>query len=529
MLVRPGLCPLCGPTAFVARGAWLRESYACRRCGSIPRMRALVAVLKRELPAWRTLQIHESSPDGPSSRYLAAAPGYVPSQWFPDVPSGTLVDGVLREDLQDLSLPDASVDLVVTQDVLEHVLDPDAAWREIARVLRPGGAHLWTVPIYAGRPTVRRVAVDGTLLMDADYHGNPLGGGSLVVHEWGVDVVERADAASGMRTTHFAKQSALRGVRGEMTDVLLSRKLLDPASSRGVPLRAGTGTREKDNQEWTLMKHDAEIVEKIIAEVPSDFHASGSLSQAVLRRIAELHRDTNAKVSAETGCGLTTLILSQLSDEHTSFTADFGDSLSKTRDHTYFNRQSTTFVVNSTQISLPTHEFKKELDFVIIDGPHAYPFPDLEYFYFYPQVRRGGVLVLDDIHIPTIGHMYDFMRDDEMWEHLGDVETTAFFRRTAAPTLDPHGDGWPQQRYNRRYFEYPSALDPHYGEGWYEADFGRIPDDVDSPRKFITTVQAAQQTQLAIEQLQAAKALADRRIAELQQEISDIRRTSGAH
>lgn len=187
-------------------------------------MRALVQVLKSELPGWRSMTIHESSPDGPSSVYLSQAPDYVPSQWFPDVTSGTLVDGVLREDLQDLSLADESVDLVVTQDVFEHVNDPDAAWREIARVLKPGGAHLWTVPIYRDRSTLRRVAVDGTLLMDADYHGNPLGGGSLVVHEWARDVVSRADTASGMRTEHFATQSWVRGIRGEMTDVLLSRK-----------------------------------------------------------------------------------------------------------------------------------------------------------------------------------------------------------------------------------------------------------------------------------------------------------------
>ena len=234
------------------------------------------------------------------------------------------------------------------------------------------------------------------------------------------------------------------------------------------------------------------VVDRIIKEVPRDFHISGSLSPNVLRRIAELHREVDAKVSAETGCGLTTLILSQLSQRHTSFTVDFGDSLPNTRNHSLFNAASTTFVVNPTQVSLPQWKFAEPLDFVILDGPHAYPFPDLEYFHVYPHVCAGGVLVIDDIHIPTIGHLYDFLRDDEMWEHVGDVETTAFFKRTRAPLLDPHGDGWPSQRYNRRYFAYPDALNHMYGEGWHAADFGRE-GGAGAPRMFVSTQSAREE------------------------------------
>ncbi len=199
---------------------------------------------------------------------------------------------------------------------------------------------------------------------------------------------------------------------------------------------------------------------------------SGSLSPQVLWRIFELHCQIGAKTSAETGCGLTTLVLSQLSERHLSFTVDFGDSLPNTRSHPLFRSETTTFIVNPTQVSLPGWKFAEPLDFVILDGPHAYPFPDLEYFHFYPQIREGGVLVIDDIHIPTIGHLHDFLRDDEMWEHLGDVDTTGFFQRTHVEMLSPHGDGWPQQRYNRRRFAYPDALNGMFGEGWYEADFG---------------------------------------------------------
>jgi SAM-dependent methyltransferase len=52
-----------------------------------------------------------------------------------------IVGDVLR-----LPVADASMDLVLCEHVLEHVLDPLAACREIERVLRPGGLALIKVP-----------------------------------------------------------------------------------------------------------------------------------------------------------------------------------------------------------------------------------------------------------------------------------------------------------------------------------------------------------------------------------------------
>ena len=49
-------------------------------------------------------------------------------------------------DVLSLPVPDASLDLVVVEHVLEHVVDPVAAGREIERVLRVGGIVLAKVP-----------------------------------------------------------------------------------------------------------------------------------------------------------------------------------------------------------------------------------------------------------------------------------------------------------------------------------------------------------------------------------------------
>ncbi len=56
---------------------------------------------------------------------------------FTDVPPGI---ETYNADLAKLPLPDACVDLIMSRSVFEHLADPDAVYREFARVLKPGGA-----------------------------------------------------------------------------------------------------------------------------------------------------------------------------------------------------------------------------------------------------------------------------------------------------------------------------------------------------------------------------------------------------
>lgn len=49
-------------------------------------------------------------------------------------------------DITDIPAPDASFDVVLCTEVLEHVPDPLAALRELARLVRPGGTAVLTAP-----------------------------------------------------------------------------------------------------------------------------------------------------------------------------------------------------------------------------------------------------------------------------------------------------------------------------------------------------------------------------------------------
>jgi SAM-dependent methyltransferase len=64
-----------------------------------------------------------------------------------EAPPTTLARAV-RADLLSLPFPDASFDVVVASEVLEHIPADEIAMTEIARVVRPGGRVAVTVPRY---------------------------------------------------------------------------------------------------------------------------------------------------------------------------------------------------------------------------------------------------------------------------------------------------------------------------------------------------------------------------------------------
>lgn len=226
-----GYCTVCDCQVwFRETGPWLRDQYLCSRCGSIPRNRAIIKVLNDHFPEWRDLLIHESSPGGPSSdKIRRECKHYIASQFFSEVPRGQYKDGQRSEDLEALTFPDESFDLVITQDVFEHVLRPARAFAEIGRTLRPGGAHVYTVPYYRGKKTVVRAEPNGvngiTHLVSPDYHGNPIdAAGSLVITEWGDELCDFVFRSSRMTTTIFNFYDPRLGLKGEFLDVLISRQ-----------------------------------------------------------------------------------------------------------------------------------------------------------------------------------------------------------------------------------------------------------------------------------------------------------------
>jgi hypothetical protein len=189
------------------------------------------------------------------------------------------------------------------------------------------------------------------------------------------------------------------------------------------------------------------------ASVPD--HRAGTVETPVLRAIERLAPEP-LNWSMETGCGKTTILLSNLSASHNVFAyddrAEERSSITYFEGHPLFRSERTTMVLGATQLTLPHFQFTAPIDLALLDGPHGYPFPELEYYYVYPHLRTGSLLIIDDIHIPTLHRLHTFLAEDDMFTLVHIERTTAFFVRTSAPTFYPLGDGWELQAFNKARF-----------------------------------------------------------------------------
>jgi SAM-dependent methyltransferase len=224
----PGYCAVCGSGSGF-RIAWsgrkppdsLRESLGCVNCGSNARHRAAATAMLRELESTPRPRIYLTEQASPLFIALRRRfPGLEGSEFQPSLAKRLKLSGwlwrqrvfawVRHRDATDLDFADASMDAILCLDVLEHVPDFRAALREFARVLRPGGALLLTVPWHwtnADSREIARMRPDGGidfLRQPPEYHGDPLGGGVLCFHHFGWDLLD------AMREAGFAEAAALR-------------------------------------------------------------------------------------------------------------------------------------------------------------------------------------------------------------------------------------------------------------------------------------------------------------------------------
>jgi SAM-dependent methyltransferase len=119
----------------------------CPQCGSIARDRFLLWSYVARTPPGLRSRVLETSPRLGTEYRRAMA------HWF-DYTCSDFDErahaGTVRLDLQAIDLPDASLDVLLTPHVLEHVPETDRALAEIARVLAPGGRMYLQVPVLQG-------------------------------------------------------------------------------------------------------------------------------------------------------------------------------------------------------------------------------------------------------------------------------------------------------------------------------------------------------------------------------------------
>jgi len=223
---RLGACPFCGPTLFVR----LRRDAVgvrCVRCAASAIHLAMGAAITETVGPLARLDVCELSARGPLAAFLRrSARSAALSEYFADAAPGSTRDGVRNEDMQRLTYPDASFDLVTHTEVLEHVPDEARAFAELFRVLRPGGLMLFTVPLHGGFATVERARLEsGTIrhLLEPVHHLDPLRhDGILAFRDYGLDILDRLSSAGFVDARTLVPQRRAPWL-GELP-VILARK-----------------------------------------------------------------------------------------------------------------------------------------------------------------------------------------------------------------------------------------------------------------------------------------------------------------
>lgn len=192
-------------------------------------------------------------------------------------------------------------------------------------------------------------------------------------------------------------------------------------------------------------------LERLISDNPS-FHewpdgspANWAARPAVLNYLSSLL--SPGMTTLETGAGQTTLVFAISGTSHYIITNQPNEP---ERIRQYCREKEIKgdlhFLIGSSDMIFAQGGMIPEsLDMVFIDGAHRFPFPALDWHYTEGRLKIGGVMGIDDIDIPSVRLLHDFLNGEDQWEIIKVIGKTSFFRKTGVPdtSLDHQG-----QRFN---------------------------------------------------------------------------------
>ena len=155
----------------------------------------------------------------------------------------------------------------------------------------------------------------------------------------------------------------------------------------------------------------------------------------------------SSSCTLETGAGISTLAFAIQGAKHVSITPNKSETelileYARTKQ---INMDNVRFVTETSDKFLPQTDISG-LDLVFLDGKHAFPWPILDWFYTADRLREGGIMILDDAQMKSVGVLSDFMRKDPRWS-----QTRSFGKKTLAFRKEQpivHDVAWHMQPYN---------------------------------------------------------------------------------
>lgn len=213
-----------------------RESLFCEYCKNNNRSRFMLSFLKKMIARFNqtpTIFMLEQVTD--TFKYAKTHfidINLIGSEFLGyDKKPGEIINNIRHEDAMNLSFEDNSLDIIVSNDVFEHIPNIFQALKEAYRVLKKNGMLLVSIPFYAihKKTICRAVLENGEIknLLPEVHHGNPLSEkGSLVFYDYGWNFLDFLKDAGFSDAYMLAYYSMLYGYLGDANQFIFVAKKL---------------------------------------------------------------------------------------------------------------------------------------------------------------------------------------------------------------------------------------------------------------------------------------------------------------
>ena len=179
------------------------------------------------------------------------------------------------------------------------------------------------------------------------------------------------------------------------------------------------------------------------------------IASDVLSFIAETVNEQSRTL--ETGAGKSTLVFAFRGSSHTAITPALSEIelIREFASHHELSLRSVTFIAETSETFLPRFDIEN-LDFVLLDGKHAFPWPILDWFFTADKLRQGGIMLIDDVQLRSVSTLADFMRADPGWKFIRDFsgKSVAFQKLRASI----HDVSWHMQPFTALPSSKPSLI-----------------------------------------------------------------------